>query len=82
MMLLSIPKKINDQEQTPDIEKAEKFLHGGIKWDGCSNWDFHTDQCLAHFCGRKNATSIGRLIDRMYDITKEKLPTYDAALAD
>lgn len=47
---------------------ATPFWEGAIRWDGCSNWDFKTDECMAHFCGRKNATSIGRLMDRLYDL--------------
>lgn len=67
---------------TTDFAEGEGFLSGSIKWDGCSNWDFHTDECMAHFCGRKHATSIGRLMDRLYQITKDRLPTYDEDLAE
>lgn len=33
------------------ISDEELRLSGGVKWDGCSNWNYHTDDCLAHFCG-------------------------------
>lgn len=65
-----------------DVSHGEKFMYGSIKWDGCSNWSFHKESCMAHFCGRKSATGIGRLMDRMYQITKENLSTYDVSVAE
>lgn len=65
-----------------DLSKAEKFWHGSIKWDGCSNWDFNTESCMAHFCGKEDAMMIGKLMGRMYEITAEKLPTYDKSVAE
>lgn len=67
---------------TSDFDVAEPFLTGFIKWDGCSNWDFHTDDCLRHFCGKVHATSIGRLMDRLYQIASERVESYDAETAD
>jgi hypothetical protein len=46
------------------------FWVGSIKWDGCSNWDFRTNECMAHFCGPKHATSIGRLMGKLYDLAR------------
>lgn len=34
-------------EFTPDIERAEKYLHGFIKWDGCAE----LNQGCPHWCG-------------------------------
>lgn len=62
---------------TDDFEKAELFLSGSIKWDGCSNWDFHDHDGMAHFCGKNDATGLGRLMDHLYTITSERLTTYD-----
>lgn len=53
---------------TPDPSLAEPALSGSIKWDGCSNWDFHCEDGMIHYCGVKMATSIGRLMERLYDI--------------
>lgn len=33
------------------ISDEELRLSGFVKWDGCSNWDYHTEDCMAHFCG-------------------------------
>lgn len=46
----------------------DTFLEGGIKWDSCSNWDFQTHESLMHFCGKKDAMSIGRLMEKLYDL--------------
>lgn len=70
-----------DDFGTLDHTLAVTFLDGSIKWDGCSNWDFHTNECMAHFCGVRQATSIGRLMQRMYEITAESMPKFDNDLA-
>lgn len=69
-----------DNDTTTDFEAADPFLSGSIKWDGCSNWDFHDHDCMVHFCGRADATSIGRLMDHLYTITSERLDTFDSDL--
>ena len=58
-------------ETTPDVEKAEVFLSGNIKWDECSNWSF---QGADHFCTREQMTSLGELFDRLYDIAADMMP--------
>lgn len=72
----------DDNGNAADIgfDEGETFLSGDIKWDGCSNWDFHTSECMAHFCGRQHATSIGRLMAKLYDIAAERMPSYDKEL--
>lgn len=69
------------EEWNEDPGAAAPFLSGAIRWDGCSNWDFHTSECMAHFCGRKHATSIGTLMDRLYDLAAEAIPTFNKELA-
>ncbi len=32
------------------ISDEELRLSGYVKWDGCSNWDYHTENDMAHFC--------------------------------
>lgn len=68
-------------EWTDDLEEAEVFLSGFIKWDGCSNWDFKTDACMKHFCGRDDANGLGRLMDRMYALAEEHMPRYNKEIA-
>ena len=58
----------------PSRDDVKPFWEGHIKWDGCSNWDFKMHECMAHFCGKKSATSIGLLMARCYELaaTMEK----------
>jgi hypothetical protein len=58
---------------TDDIKKARPFVIGNIKWDGCSDWDFspYPDSCIPHFCSRKSAHVISRIIDVVYDIAAQ-----------
>ena len=49
-------------------EEAEPFLTCGIKWDGCSNWNFSQG---IHLCARRDAAEIGLLMLRLYDWAKE-----------
>lgn len=70
-------------DSTADLVEAQVFLQGAIKWDGCSNWHFdEQDNCMLHFCGARQASGIGRLMERMYDIAAARMPTFDRGLAD
>jgi hypothetical protein len=76
-----------DATSSPDpaasIEDSQIFLHGSIKWDGCSNWQFdEQERVMLHFCGRKNATNLGILMDRLYDWASEVIPHWDAKCAE
>lgn len=66
-------------EWTPDLDRAQPFLSGTIKWDGCSNLTFD-DQALGalHFCGREHAAQVGALIARLYDLAAELISNWDA----
>jgi hypothetical protein len=69
-------------EWTADPTAADVFLSGSIKWDGCSNWNFDAQQdCMLHFCGVKQASGIGRLMARMYDIAAAEIESFDRELA-
>lgn len=69
-------------EMTRDPADADVFLEGDIKWDGCSNWDFPgVADCMLHFCDLKQASGIGRLMQRMYEIASMRIPSFDFDLA-
>jgi hypothetical protein len=62
-------------DPTDDLSKAERFLHGSIKWDGCSNWHFDIqDDCMIHFCSAQDAAAIGVLFAELYRIAGELIP--------
>lgn len=57
-----------------DIDHAERYLHGHVKWDGCSNWSFdEQDRCMLHFCGMHDVENLKALFARMYAIADEQL---------
>lgn len=57
-----------------EFEKAEIYISGSVKWDGCSNWDFEPDsETLVHFCGLDDAEEMLELFKRMYAIAKTEL---------
>lgn len=66
--------RTDDCRETEKIEEAEVVVSGSVKWDGCSNWDFHTDECMAHFCDRKGLTDFGELLGRLWDLAADKVP--------
>jgi hypothetical protein len=62
-------------DPTDDLSKAERFLHGSIKWDGCSNWHFDIqDGCMIHFCSAQDAAAIGVLFNELYEMADELIP--------
>jgi len=63
---------------TPDLARARRYLHGSVKWDGCSNLHLdEQDEAMLHFCGRKEARNIGELLARIYDLAHDVLPRPD-----
>jgi len=73
----SLPDKCSP-EFTEDLSKAEKFLHGFIKWDGCSNWHFDIqDGCMIHFCSADESQAIGNLFRELYLIADELIPNWN-----
>lgn len=57
------------------IEEAELFLHGSVRWDGCSNWYFNEqDRAMLHGCGRNDLAALGEVMCRCWDWAREILP--------
>lgn len=51
---------------------CELFLHGEVKWDGCSNWHFdEQDIAMIHFCGRQSMLDVGKVLAFCYDWTSQ-----------
>lgn len=59
---------------TNDIEKAERFMHGAIKWDGCSHNNFASE--YIHGCERKEMTRLGALFEKLFDIACWLMPQH------
>lgn len=66
-----------DQELTTEIDKAEPVIEGFIKSNGCADVDIgHGEGYRNHFCGRESAREIGRMLDAIYDVASEEIPTW------
>jgi hypothetical protein len=56
---------------TQDVEKADVWLCGTIKFDGCSHNNFGDTRGYIHGCQREHLTRLGPLFDRLFDWTIE-----------
>lgn len=64
-------------DTTSDISEAACYLHGHVKWDGCSNWHFdEQDNCMLHACERSGLQRLGEVMARCWDWTAELLPNW------
>ena len=60
-----------------DLAEAAVYLHGTVKWDGCSNWHFdEQDRVMLHGCTRTDLTRIGEVMARCWDWTAELCPSW------
>lgn len=55
-----------DDKMTNEVEKANVFIHGTVKWDGCSHVYFG-DEGYIHLCGSRYFVSIGELLKKIYN---------------
>lgn len=54
------------------IEESEPYLHGDVKWDGCSNWSFdEQERCVLHGCNRQDLFNLGEVMARCWDWADE-----------
>lgn len=62
---------------TDVMDQADKFAHGSVKWDGCSNWLFDAqERCMIHGCTRGDLTRLGEVLTRCWDWTAELCPNW------
>lgn len=57
-----------DSRPIDNIADASVYLHGHVKWDGCSNWHFdEQDSCMLHGCDRQDLVALGEIMARCWD---------------
>lgn len=67
-------------DQTVCMDEEEVDGHGpwvakgSVKWDGCSNWQFNTHECMLHACDRKRLEALGDILAKCWDATKDVIP--------
>lgn len=60
------------------IEESELYLHGEVKWDGCSNWHFDAQESvMLHGCSRGDLLRHGEIMAMCWDWTAELCPSWD-----
>lgn len=63
---------------TYSLANAEIYVHGFVKWDGCSNWHFNIqDKSVIHFCGKDDLNKVSALLARCWTISEEECPMFD-----
>ena len=55
------------------VDKAQPFMAGTIKWDGCSHNNFGEDGYI-HGCGLSDITKISDVFQRLWDVAMTRLP--------
>jgi hypothetical protein len=60
-----------------NIVEAEVYLHGSVKWDGCSNWHFdEQDRVMLHGCSKEDIRRFGDIMALCWDWTAELCPAW------
>ncbi|WP_174936596.1 hypothetical protein [Burkholderia lata] len=59
------------------IEESEVYLHGQVKFDGCSNWHFdEQDRVMLHGCCKADVHRFGDIMGACWDWAAELLPNW------
>jgi hypothetical protein len=59
-------------------EPDDRYLHGNVKWDGCSNWHFDAqDFVMLHGCCREDLQRIGDIMALCWDFTAILCPEWN-----
>lgn len=68
---------VNSMDWVESLDDAEVYLHGSVKWDGCSDWYFdEQDRVMLHGCSRHDIERYGMIMAACWDMTKELLPSF------
>jgi hypothetical protein len=61
------------------LEGAEPYLHGYVKWDGCSNFYFdEQERGMLHGCERRDVLRFGEVMAACWDWAAELCPAWSA----
>ena len=69
-------------ELSPDpvarMAEAEPYLHGTVKWDGCSHWHFdEQDRIMLHGCSKEDITRLGDILGECWEWTRKLCPEFE-----
>jgi hypothetical protein len=69
---IDAPDNLEGYIDTTDPLHAKPYLHGSVKWDGCSDWHFdEQDEGMLHGCSRENVQRFGDVLGRCWDLAGE-----------
>lgn len=69
---------ISGMDTVETLDEAEPYLHGRVKWDGCSDWHFdEQDRLMLHGCSRANVQRFGDVMALCWDWTAELCPHWN-----
>lgn len=67
-------KQSGDDVGGDDLDNAEIYARGSVKFDGCSNW--HWNKCT-HICGIDEAAKHCSMVYRVFERMKALVPEHD-----
>jgi hypothetical protein len=60
------------------LDEAEPYLHGTVKWDGCSNWHFdEQERTMLHGCRKSDVQRFGDAMAMCWEWTADLCPAWD-----
>lgn len=66
-----------EHEETEIASEAEIYMHGSVKWDGCSNWHFdEQERCMLHACEREELSRFGNAMLDCWDLASVLCPSF------
>jgi hypothetical protein len=77
------PRKsaMSSMDLTSVLAEAQVYVHGWVKWDGCSDWYFDAqDDVMLHGCTRHDLKRIGDLLTWCWDQTAKLCPKWDGVV--
>lgn len=67
---------VTDNGHTQEYSEGDVFFAGGIKWDGCSNWNFF-EEGYAHFCELGDLQDISPILELCWDLAADGVEAFD-----
>lgn len=67
-LLFSIAGARSSADSTVFVHEAERFAHGSVKWDGCSDFLLDDNGMMLHVCDASGILHIGQALALAYDI--------------
>ena len=75
--------EMEDCTFTKDPDDALVFMNGYLKRDGCCDLTIGSgDAHQLHFCDMDDAKRVGRVFDKLYELCRDQMASFDAETAE